>query len=487
MDWNALISQGESKTLELKEQLPRNDSIAKTVIAFANTAGGRLIIGVNDAREIVGIAEDTRFGTQEKISSLIHDLCHPNIIPEIYTVQVEAHMLLVVEIFRGNLLPYWFKPKGLQQGTYLRIGSSNRIADEAMITELQRQRMHQSFDEEPNAGYAIDDLDLSVLYDAFAAIDKPCDQDKLKNLKLITELNHRDTPANALLIALGRLDNVQIKCARFKGTTMESFIDKKEYTGTLFEMLEKSMGFLQNHLHLSATIEGLQRTEKDEIPLPALREIILNAIIHRDYTRNSDIKIAIYDDIVEVISVGGLVNGLTIEDIGNGRSELRNKVLANLFRELGYIESWGSGIGRVRSLCEDVGVDFELREQGTFVEAVFDRPKSTEIDRQNTAKIPPNSMEVVESGELSANYRRIIGEKIAKKFSLDKREQDIILFLLENKRITSEDIFQLLGIKQSRAKDILSDMVQKNVIQKIGKTKGSYYILNAEYDTEETK
>ncbi len=488
MDWNALISQGEGKTLEFKEQLPRNDSIAKTVIAFANTAGGRLIIGVNDDCQIMGIAEDSRFGMQEKISSLIHDLCHPNIIPEIYTVQVEAHMLLVVEIFRGNLLPYWFKPKGLQEGTYLRIGSSNRIADEAMITELQRQRMHQSFDEEPNAGYAIEDLNLSVLYDAFAAIGKPCDQDKLKNLKLITELNQRDTPANALLIALGRLDNVQIKCARFKGTTMESFIDKKEFTGTLFEILEQSMAFLQNHLHLSATIEGLQRTEQYEIPLPALREIILNAIIHRDYTRNSDIKIAIYDDIVEVISVGGLVNGLTIEDIGNGRSELRNKVLANLFRELGYIESWGSGIGRVRSLCEDSGVDFELREQGTFVEAIFNRPKSTEIDRNRPANKSSEVSNSIENVSDNSEYRRITAELPPNyRRIMSKHAEKILLFLLDHDKIDLQDAQKLLDLSQRRIREIFKELIDMGLIQKIGKTKGSYYILNAEYDTEETK
>ena len=107
------------------------------------------------------------------------------------------------------------------------------------------------------------------------------------------------------------------------------------------------------------------------IPIPALREIVLNAIIHRDYTRNGDIKVAVYDDMVEITSIGGLVNGLTIDEVGNGRSELRNKVLANLFRGLGYIESWGSGIGRVRSLCDEVGVAFELTEKGSFVTATF--------------------------------------------------------------------------------------------------------------------
>jgi len=117
-----------------------------------------------------------------------------------------------------------------------------------------------------------------------------------------------------------------------------------------------------------------------KILLLALREIVLNAIIHRDYTRNSDIKIAI-DDIVEIISVGGFVNGLTIDEISNGRSELRNKVVANLFKELNFIESWGSGIEKVRNSCDKRGVKFELREKGLFVEAVFYRPISVGNDR----------------------------------------------------------------------------------------------------------
>jgi len=475
MDWIAQIKEGESKVLEFKEQLPKNDSIAKTIIAFANTAGGRLIIGVNDSLKVVGIDEDSIFQTQEKLSSLIYDLCHPNIIPEIYTIRVESKTILVVEIFRGNLLPYWFKPKGLQDGTYIRIGSSNRVADEEMIRELQRYRMHTSFDEEANMKYALEDLEIDVIYDAFSKISKICDIEKLKNLKLISSYNNKYLPSNALLITLGKLDNVQIKCARFKGTTMESFIDKKEFDGTLFDMLEKSMEFLQNHLHLSATIEGLQRTEHHEIPLPALREIILNAIIHRDYTRNSDIKIAIYDDIVEIISIGGLVNGLTIDDMGNGRSELRNKVVANLFRELGYVESWGSGIGRVQTLCKNAKVGLEFKEQGSFVSVIFHRKSiekvSNSIKTVEYGQLPPNT------AELPPNYRRI----------MSKHAEKIILFLLDYNKIDSQDALKLLDLSQRRIREIFKELIDLELIQKIGKTKGSYYILNKEKDTEETK
>jgi len=461
MDWIKFISKGESKTLEFKEQLPTNNSIAKTVIAFANTSGGKLIIGVSDSREIVGIQEENIFEIKDKIISLIFDRCSPNILPEIYTVTIEDKLLLIVEVFRGNLLPYYFKSKGKLEGTYIRVGSSNRLSDEKILAELERQRIHRSFDEEANLEYRLEDLELETIYDAFSKIGKMCDREKLRNLKLITSVNDKYVSSNALLIALGKLDNVQIKCARFKGTTMESFIDKKEFTGTLFEMLEKSMEFLQNHLYLSATIEGLQRTESYEIPLGALREIILNAIIHRDYTRNSDIKIAIYDDIVEVISIGGLVNGLTIDDIGNGRSELRNKVLANLFRELGYIESWGSGIDRVRSMCLGVGVDFELTEQGTFVQARFIRPKTTD-----KASKTVNSEQI--TAELPPNYRRIVS----------KNAEKILLFLNKQGKIDSRETQELLGLSQRRIREIFKELIDAQYIKKIGKTKGSFYILN---------
>ena len=157
MDWVSLINEGEGKTLEFKVQLPKNNSIVKTIIAFSNTAGGRLIIGINDMLEIVGVSPKDIFQMQEKLSSLTHDLCHPNIIPEIYTIQIEDKILFVIEIFRGNLMPYCLKSKGMKEGTYIRIGSSNRIADEVMIVELQRQREHTSFDAEVNLEHSLND------------------------------------------------------------------------------------------------------------------------------------------------------------------------------------------------------------------------------------------------------------------------------------------------------------------------------------------
>jgi ATP-dependent DNA helicase RecG len=457
-----LIAKGENKKVEFKEQLPKNDSIVKTIISFSNTSGGKLIVGVSDDREVIGIEDESIFDLKDRLSSLIFDSCYPNILPEIYTLNLDGKLLLVIEVFRGNLLPYYLKKDGKNNGTYIRVGATNRKASFDNIVELERQRRNISYDEEENFEYALDTFDLNVLYREFEKIGKSCDVEKLKNMKLIKNFNGTLMATNALSIVFGKLDNVMIKCARFKGTTMETFIDKKEFTGNLFDILEESIKFLQNHLHLNAKIEGMRRVEEYEIPLLALREIVLNAIIHRDYTRNSDIKIAIYDDIVEIISVGGFVNGLTIDEISNGRSELRNKVVANLFKELNFIESWGSGVEKVRNSCDEKGVKFELREKGSFVEAVFYRPISVgkPSDRTDYDQVMPNN------AELMPNITE-----------LNSEEEKIINFLNENQKITSLDVAELLSLKERRSRDILKILESKGCIQKVGKTKGSYYVL----------
>ena len=459
MDILEEIKKGENKRLELKEKLPSNEKLAKTIIAFSNTSGGKLVIGVNDNREIVGIDEDKIFEYEEKISSIINDLCYPTILPEIYAQNIDGKVVLVVEVFRGSLLPYYLKNKGKLKGTYIRVGSTNRLADEVMIAELQRQRFNKSFDEEENFEFELKNLNLNIIYNEFEKIDKICDYEKLKNLKLIKNINGLDYPTNALLIALGVFNNTSVKCARFKGVSKEIFIDKKEFNDDLFSNLQNSIKFLQNHLNLNAEVKGLQLKEELEIPLLAIREALINAIIHRNYLRNSDIKVAVYDDIVEIVSPGGFPNGLTIDEVMSGRSEIRNKVLASLFRELKFVETWGSGIAKIKKLCEEKNVKFEINESGNFVSIVFYRPKISE-KMPNSAEKMPNS-----------------AEKLLKLVD-NEQEEKVINFLIENKKIDVNQVEKLLNLKERRAREILKKLVDKGILEKIGKTKGSYYILN---------
>ena len=375
MNFLKQISQGESKVLEFKEKFPSNNSIVKTIVAFSNTAGGKLVIGVSNDKKIAGIDDKNLFDIKDKIASVIYDSCYPNILPEIYTITVENKLLLVVEVFRGNLLPYYIKKDGKNSGVYIRIGATNRKASLENIMELERQRNNISYDEELNYGVEFDSLDLTPIYTQFQKQNKQIDINKLKNLKLIKEEHTKLYPTNALLIALGYFENCMVKCARFKGTTMEVFIDKKEYKNDIFSILHNTLSFIQNHIDLRGEIKGLYRVDTYEIPTEALREAIVNALIHRDYTNlGRDIKVGIYDDIVNIVSPGALPNNITIEDIYNGRSETRNRVLANLFKELELIEKWGTGINRMKTLCIEQGKKEPLfQEQNDFIDIEFFR------------------------------------------------------------------------------------------------------------------
>ena len=457
------IKLGENKILEFKEILPKNDSIAKTAIAFSNTSGGKLIIGVNDKREIVGIDDEEIFELQDKIASIIFDSCTPNILAEIYTLNVNGKLLLVIEISRGNLLPYYLKHYGKEAGVYVRLGATNRQASIEMVYELERQRVHQSFDEQIAWETPLGSLDLTPLQKAFNKIGKTLDHAKLLSLKLIKIEQDKEYPTHGLLILLGSYEHVEIKCARFKGTNMAVFLDKKEYIGDLFSQLEQTELFIKNHLHLKAEILGLQRTETYEIPIPAIREALVNAIVHRDYSNfGRDIKVGIYDDMLNIVSPGGLPNGVTIDEVLSGRSEIRNKVLARIFKELGYIEQWGSGLARMKELCKEAHIkEPKTKESGDFFDIEFIRPIVTDSDRL-----------VLETD----NYGQL--RTIANDYErLAKEEQEILLYLLDNKTISRKEATTLIGLKNTKTYEILNSLVEKNLIARDGQGRSTYYKL----------
>lgn len=318
------IKQGESKILEFKEKLPNGSGIAKSIIAFSNIAGGKLIIGVDDKGNSVGVYDDI-FELQDKISSIISDNCYPNIIPNIYTQNIEGKIILVIEVFRGNLLPYYLKAQGRTEGVYIRIGATNRKASIENVIELERQRSNITFDEEINLNHKINDLDLKELEIEFEKLGKSLNDKKLLSLKLAKEANKQLYATNGLLILLGLLENVTCKCSRFKGKNMAVFLDKKEYEGNLFKQIERAEKFIKNYISLNVEIKGLQRKETYEIPEVAIREAIVNAYVHRDYSNfGRDIKVGVYDDRIEIVSPGGFPNGITADEIFSGRSEVRN-------------------------------------------------------------------------------------------------------------------------------------------------------------------
>ena len=452
------IKLGENRFIEFKEKLPKYETIAKTILSFSNGGGGNIFIGVRDNGEIIGVDENELLNIPDKVSDIIYSFCYPLIIPDIYTENINGKNIVIIKIFPGSLKPYFLKTKGKNKGTYVRIGAENKIADNEFLLELERNSRNVGFDEEVNYNFNINEIDISFLENIFKIkANKKITKNDLINLKLIREENGKQYPTNALLILSGKLDNTYTDCARFKGITVNSFIDKKEFKGNLFEQIELIENFLKNHLNLNAEIKGFTREDTYEIPIPALREAVLNAFIHREYGRSgSNIKIAIFDDILEITSPGLLPLSINILNIFTSkRSEVRNKVIAKVFKELKYIEQWGTGMGRIFNYCEEADLNNpEIKENGNFVQFVFHRLK-TPIKSNNTDKTPIKSKN---TDKMDSNYK-------------------IIKYLENNNQITNKVARSITDLTNDGVKSMFKRMTEKGLIEKNGSKKGTYYTL----------
>ena len=395
--------QPESRRLEFKEVLPKGDQLVKTVIAFANGAGGKIVLGVkNEPKEIVGVPEDKLFTLEERISSLIFDKCVPTIIPEIYIQAVQGKNLLVVEIFPGSQKPYYLKPKGKHKGAYIRIGSSNRLASHEILETLERQRRKLSFDALPAYDISPKEIDLDRFKKDYRKIsDRKLQDSHLKNMGLFVSEHDQFWPANAAVLlsdspARKRLfPYAKIECARFKGMNTKVFLDQASIDEPIYAAVEPCLAFIKKNIALGSRIGEVFREDRWEYPLEAVREALANAIIHRDYSiLGSDIKVAIFDDMLEITSPGPLPDTLLLEELGTGRSEIRNRVLAPIFKDLKLIEAWGTGIQRMRNeLSSYPEIELILREAGYAFQVQFRKKensirKALPISGTSTGQVP---------------------------------------------------------------------------------------------------
>ena len=366
--------QPESRRLEFKERFPKGDQIAKTVVAFANGAGGTIVFGVsNDPRQMIGFPDDELFRLEERISNHIFDQCAPTIIPGVYIQAVEGKNLLVVEIFPGSHKPYYLKAKGKHKGTYVRIGSTDRQASEEMLEELERQRRKISFDANPVYDLPLQEVNLDRFKADYARMTgRTLDDDQLENLGLGRyERDHVYPTHAAVLLSDSAVRKrlfpyAKIECARFKGTDTRIFLDQMTIEGPIYAAVESCLAFVKKNTALSSRMGEVYREDRWEYPLEAIREAVSNAIIHRDYALlGSDIKVAIFDDMLEITSPGPLPETMPVEKLGTGRSEIRNRILAPIFKDMKLIEAWGTGIQKMRkALLNYPEIELVLQEVG---------------------------------------------------------------------------------------------------------------------------
>jgi ATP-dependent DNA helicase RecG len=376
-----LIKQPEGRRLEFKAKMPAVADIAKTIVAFANDAGGELFIGIrNEPRELVGVKEDSLIKLEEQISNIIHDHCWPVIIPDISFHTIEDDHLIRIQIYRGSNLPYFLKEKGKTKGTYIRVGSTNRLADAEIIAELERVKRNISFDSEPVHDIIFSDLNIEPFKLFFK--EKTGDDlnlSTLKKLDLLKEHQGSRLAVNALvLFSDGRVREqmfpyAKIECARFKGTTSHEFIDQKTIAENISLQPEAAYEFVLRHINKGAVVKGVYTESRWEYPVVAIREVIRNAVVHRDYSLSGkDIKVAVYDDMVEITSPGKLMPSIDFDEMEARQSDIRNKVIAPVFKRLGIIDQWGNGLKLISDELKDYPeIEFRWHETGLQFQVQF--------------------------------------------------------------------------------------------------------------------
>jgi len=343
----SILHQPEGKTLEFKRDLTSPRNFLKTLVAFANTAGGRLIIGISDDRQVVGI--ENPLDEEERLSNLIADSIAPRLVPNIELVTAEDKTLLVVEVFLSNTRPHWLKSLDPATGTFVRLGSTNRQADRALISDLHRSVEGIAYDQMPMPELTIDDLDINAAQQAFAG-KRNLNEQTLTTLKLLTHCQGKLVPTKGAVLLFGKertfhFDDAWIQCGRFIGSDKADIFDHIEIYDHLPQAVDSIMLFLKKHAMRGANFSEIRRKDVWSIPLGILREVVINALVHADYShRGTPFRIAFYDDRIEVESPGILLPGMTIEEMKRGISQIRNPVIARVFKELNLIEQWGSGV-----------------------------------------------------------------------------------------------------------------------------------------------
>lgn len=440
----------ENKTTEFKREYV--DDIKNTIIAFANCDGGTLYIGVNDDGTVCGV--DNVDDIMLRVTNAIRDSVRPDI-----TMFVECHNdvmndkpIVRITVQRGTARPYYLQRKGIRpEGVYIRQGASTVSATDAAILNMIKVTSGDSYEEARS-------LEQHLTFQKTADFLKKRKVEFGKNQMRTLHLIGEDNMYTNLGFLLSDQCTHMIKLAVFEGSRKTVFKDRRELSGSLLEQLEAAFNYIDRYNRTRAEFSGLDRLDMRDYPPEAIREALLNAIVHRDYSFSGAALISIFDDRIEFVTIGGLIKGITLADVKLGVSVLRNQYLANIFYRLRLIEAYGTGILKINE-CYDNYVVKPLIE-------VTD----------NAFKITLPNTNFHEEGSNTLNSPKTGGST-----SVTKKEERInaVLKLCRNKGfIIRSDVETVLGVSQSTAILLLRELTNDGTLIKKGKTKNLRYYEN---------
>ena len=428
----------EDEYTELKVELTKD--IKKEIVAFANTKGGKIYVGIDDYGKVVGlnnVKED-----MESLSGMIREGIKSDLTlyTSIISKKVENKDIIELNIMEAPNKPYYLSDKGIKtSGVYLRYGNTSAPASEEVIKKMLIESQGDSFE---TAISKNQNLHFLSLVEIFSKNKIELDENKFKTLNII----NLDDDYTNLGLLLSDECPYSIKCAIYNGKNKIEFKDRKEFTGSILKQVNDVFQYLELYNKTKGKIIGLERIDRKDYPEYALREALLNAVIHRNYNYTGSILISLYDDHFEITSLGGLVKGLNINDLYLGVSESRNPNLANIFYRLKYVESFGTGIGRILESYSD-----------------FEK-KPVLIDTDNAFMVTLYNMNYTE------NKEKILPSNLS-------QEEKIIEYLKLNNKMNRKIVESLLDVSSTRAKTILKNMCNSKIIIAIGTGKNTMYML----------
>ena len=460
---------GESKNIEYKVAVPKkSEKYMKTVVAFANGNGGKIVFGIDDKTlEIVGMDEDNIFKTLDAITNAISDSCEPRIRPDVTLQTVNDKTVIVVEILPGAMRPYYIKSEGMTEGTYMRVSGTTRPVEGYMLKELILEGQNRYFDSEPCGELQITDEDIqnfcktmkeTAIKNTWQNSEKAKIKDITKNTLLswgiLTEVQGEIFPTNAYALLTGQLRmQPVIQCGLFKGKDRAYFADRKEFDGPIQNQVDAAYQYVLEKINMGMQIQGIYRQDVYELPTDSVRELIANAVAHRSYLEPANIQVAIFDDRLEVTSPGMLLNNVSIKKMMEGYSKPRNPAIANAFAYMKIIEKWGTGIPRIFRECREYGLpDPELIDfDGDFRVNMY---RNTAID-----------------------YSPRVNDRVNDKVNdrVNEIEEKILKFIDNDPAITITQLSMELELSRKTIAAKLKTLKEKKMIERVGSSRKGYW------------
>lgn len=424
----------ESSTVELKQEL--TDGLKKEVVAFANSDGGTIYIGINNDGSIVGVSNADSISLQAV--NMIRDAIKPEI--SMFTTcnieNVEDKQVIVISVQRGTVRPYYITEKGLKpSGVYVRQGTASVPASDGAIRQMIKETDGDKFEE-------VRSLNQELTFeDALPAFNKQKLAFSEMQMKTLGIINSDNIFTNLGLLLSDQCVH-SIKIAVFSGNNKSEFKDRREFSGSLLKQLTGVYEYIDIHNKTKAEFSGLNRIDKRDYPEEAIREALLNSLVHRDYSFSGGTLINIYKDRLEFVSIGGLVKGLSIDDIMLGISQARNEKLAALFYRLKLIEAYGTGIIKIMESYKNW----------------ISKPELKVADHAFVISLP------------SMDNPSIVDSYMS-------NEQIILDYFNANHSLTRKTVEKLLSVGQTSAGRMLNVMEKKNLIIAIGSGRNIKYVL----------